>query len=133
MKKAISLFGLTILLIMLTGCASIVSGTQQSISIETPPTKDATCSLVNDKGKWFISHTPGSVTVHRSYQDLMIDCEKQGYKNAHTRIKSLTKPMAFGNAIFGGLIGAGVDVATGSAYDYPTTIQVPMVPYHSRD
>lgn len=41
-------------------------------------------------------------------------------------VKSSTKAMAFGNIIFGGVIGAGVDVATGAAYDYPTMITVLM-------
>jgi hypothetical protein len=34
--------------------------------------------------------------------------------------------MAFGNILFGGLIGVGVDMSTGAAYDYPALITVPM-------
>ncbi|MDH4481479.1 MAG: hypothetical protein QE279_02085 [Rhodoferax sp.] len=34
--------------------------------------------------------------------------------------------MAFGNIIFGGVIGAGVDISTGTAYDYPSLIVVMM-------
>lgn len=40
----------------------------------------------------------------------------------HTAIEQSTKAMAAGNIIFGGIIGAGVDVATGAAYDYPAVI-----------
>lgn len=36
--------------------------------------------------------------------------------------------MAAGNILFGGLIGVGIDVATGAAFDYPTLITVPMTP-----
>jgi hypothetical protein len=36
--------------------------------------------------------------------------------------------MAFGNILFGGVIGAGVDVATGAAYDYPAVIEIDMTP-----
>jgi hypothetical protein len=32
--------------------------------------------------------------------------------------------LAFGNILFGGLIGAAVDVGTGAAYDYPSPIIV---------
>lgn len=39
--------------------------------------------------------------------------------------------MAFGNIIFGGVIGVGVDVATGAAYDYPEVISIPLVGYGS--
>ena len=34
--------------------------------------------------------------------------------------------MAFGNILFGGVIGAAVDVGTGAAYDYPPLITVYM-------
>lgn len=109
-----------------TSCASIVNGQNQPISVRTSTIKGATCELENNKGKWYIPSTPGSVTVQRSYKDLHISCEKKGYKKAHKSVESKTKAMAFGNIIFGGVIGAGVDVATGSAYDYPTDITLDM-------
>ena len=124
MNKLVPLFfGLSILM---TGCASIVTGHNQSVSVATTPVYGATCSLENNKGKWYIPSTPGSVTVHRSYNDLHINCEKKGYRKSLKSIASSTKGMAFGNVLFGGVIGAGVDVASGAAYDYPTDIQVPM-------
>ena len=113
-------------LTLLTGCASIVNGTEQSVSVNTVPTANATCALSNDKGRWYINNTPGTVMVHRSYSDLQVQCHKNGYGMGAIRVKSKTKGMAFGNVIFGGVIGAGVDVADGAAYDYPTDIQVPM-------
>ena len=36
------------------------------------------------------------------------------------------RAMAFGNIIFGGAIGAGIDMADGSAYDYPKNITLEM-------
>jgi phosphoketolase len=41
-------------------------------------------------------------------------------------VNSSTKGMAFGNILFGGPIGAGVDMASGAAYDYPNLITVMM-------
>lgn len=112
---------------LLTGCASIVNGTKQPISVDTPPVQGAVCSLSNNKRTWYVNNTPGSVTVHRGYQDLEVTCKKPGYDVAVQRVKSTTKPMAFGNVIFGGVVGAGVDMANGSAYDYPVNMTVPMV------
>lgn len=77
------------------------------------------------KGAWFVT-TPGSVTVNRSYNDLTIRCEKDGVEPGLLTAKSSTKGMAFGNILFGGVIGAGVDMSTGAAYDYPTTFTVEM-------
>ncbi|HLB42382.1 MAG TPA: hypothetical protein VJN02_05965 [Gammaproteobacteria bacterium] len=110
----------------LTGCASIISGTKQSVSVNTEPTRGAMCSLENNKGRWFINSTPGSVTVNRSFNDLQINCEKPGYKPALKMVGSKTKAVVFGNAIIGGVIGAGIDMADGAAYEYPEDIYLPM-------
>lgn len=113
----------------LTGCASIVNGTNQVVSVQTvTPTGDvggATCKLENEKGVYYVT-TPGTVTVHRAYGDMNVKCEKAGFTPAMAKFKSSTKGMMAGNILFGGVIGAGVDAASGAAYDYPTLLQVMM-------
>jgi len=112
--------------IWLSGCASIVNGTKQNVSVDTGRVANASCSLQNSKGKWYINRTPGSTTVHRAYSDLQVKCTKRGYTTVNRTVKSKTKAMAFGNLVFGGLIGAGIDSVNGAAYDYPEQITVPM-------
>jgi hypothetical protein len=107
------------------GCASIVSGTSQVISVDTPGCAAASCELTNDKGKWFLGSTPGTITVNRAYGPMMVSC-KQNEVVANGTFNSSTKGMAFGNILFGGVIGAGVDISSGAAYDYPQTMSVPM-------
>jgi hypothetical protein len=113
----------------LTGCASIVSGTSQVVSVETlhpsGPVTGATCKLENDKGVYYVT-TPGTVTIHRAYGDLSVKCEKSGFDPGLATVKSSTKGMMAGNILFGGVIGAGVDAASGAAYDYPALFQVMM-------
>lgn len=113
-------------LFFLSGCASMVSGTSQSIQVCTSPEVGAQCYIQNDKGRWFVPCTPSNITVHRSYQDLIITAQREGYEDTTLKIKSRTRAMAFGNIIFGGAIGAGVDCADGAAYDYPNNILIPM-------
>jgi hypothetical protein len=112
-----------------SGCASIVGGTEQVISVQTTlgayAVSGASCKLDNNKGTWSV-RTPGSVTVHRSYDDLNVRCEKDGVEPGITAVKSSTKGMAYGNIIAGGIIGAAVDMGTGAAYDYPGLISVDM-------
>ena len=111
------------------GCASIVGGHNQSVSLTTK--KDDTevvgakCSLANDKGTWYTT-SPGSVTVRRSYGELTVNCALDGSSPGVAMAKSTTKAMAFGNILFGGVIGAAIDVSTGAAYDYPQVITVLM-------
>jgi len=114
-----------IALLGLSGCASIVDGSHQVLSVVTPDVEQAKCTLTNNKGTFYVT-TPGTVTVHRSYDPMHVDCTKAGYEDALITVKSSTKGMAFGNIIAGGIIGAGVDMATGAAYDYPQKIVVPM-------
>jgi hypothetical protein len=113
----------------LTGCASIVSGTSQVVSVETlhagTNLAGASCKLENDKGVYYVT-TPGTVTVHRAYGDMNVKCEKAGFDPGMATVKSSTKAMMAGNIVFGGFIGAGVDAASGAAYDYPALFQVLM-------
>ena len=126
LKKTLLTLAMTAGIITLTGCASIVNGTNQSVSVNTGAVSGASCALENNKGKWYVSNTPGSVVIHRSYRDLTVNCTKKGYRPTFKQVSSQTKAMAFGNLVFGGAIGAGVDMANGSAYDYPTDINVPL-------
>lgn len=112
-----------------SGCASITTGQNQSLSVEThsegKPVSGASCKLENDKGTWY-ANSPGTAVVRRSYNDLSVRCEKNGHEPGVTAAKSSTKGMAFGNILFGGIIGAAVDVGSGAAYDYPSIIAVEL-------
>jgi hypothetical protein len=112
-----------------TGCASIVNGTNQVVSVETryggAQVVGASCELVNPKGTYFVT-TPGTVTINRAYDNLNIKCDKDGMHPGLTTVASNTKPMAFGNILIGGIVGAAVDAGSGAAYDYPSLIRVNM-------
>ncbi len=116
-------------LTQLIGCASIVNGQNQSVSVEARSTTGmivgASCQLTNNKGTWFLV-TPGSTMVQRSFEDLAVKCEKDSFDTGVLAVKSSTKAMVAGNILFGGVIGIGVDAATGAAYDYPPLITVAM-------
>ena len=110
--------------LILCGCASIITGNNQSVSVSTRPVQGASCKLTNDKGTWYVT-TPGSVVVNRAYGDLTVICNKDNLTGI-LPVKSTTKGMAFGNILAGGIIGGAIDCGTGSAYDYPTHIEVPL-------
>ncbi|WP_144022311.1 hypothetical protein [Caballeronia sordidicola] len=113
----------------IASCASIVSGETEPINIQTAIGRarvvGASCSLTNSKGTWSVT-TPGTVKILRAYGALNVDCQMPGVSDGTLRVKSSTKSLAFGNAIVGGIIGAGVDIGTSSAYDYPEKITVQM-------
>ena len=85
MFRAAGLLFASIAIMLCTGCASIVSGTNQSLSMTTSSdgvdVQGATCQLDNDKGSWSVT-TPGSVTVRRSFKDLRLACSLAGHEVA---------------------------------------------------
>lgn len=106
---------------VLGGCASIVGSHVDSVTVETPYCPGATCLLQNEEGKYFITETPGTVTVERTYGDLTVKCEKGDVKEI-TIVESTATGGVWGNILAGGVIGWGVDVATGAGYAYPSSI-----------
>ncbi len=124
----------TLLLLMASaslasGCASIVGGTGQVVSVETHQAErlveGARCEMANSKGTYYVT-TPGTVTISRAYGNLTVRCDKEGMDTGQATVISATKALAFGNLIFGGAIGVAVDASSGAAYDYPEMIRVSM-------
>jgi len=113
--------------VAMSGCASIVKGSSQTIAITSPPTTGATCTLSSSQGNWQMI-TPGSVTVERSKNDMQVRCVKQGWQDGFGMIPSNFEGWTVGNLVFGGVIGIGVDAATGAMNEYPNSFQVPMQP-----
>ena len=128
MKNLSALIIITVLI--LPGCASVTGTTGQSVSVQTrlqngKELKDAACDLTNSKGVWYVT-TPGSVSIRRSNDDMQVTCKKEGYDSGRASVVSDNKGSMFVNIILGGGIGAIVDHSNGSAYEYPTLIQVVM-------
>jgi hypothetical protein len=113
--------------IAVSGCASVVKGSHQSVAITTPPTEGATCKLTNGRGSWEVT-SPGAVTVDRSKTDMQVLCTKPGWNDASATIPSNFEGWTVGNILIGGVIGIGIDAATGAMNNYPNAFQVPMTP-----
>lgn len=118
------------LTLLSSGCATITSDAMQTVSVNTK-TKDgqavdkAKCLLKNDKGSWQVE-SPGLVAVHRSAEDLMIECKKEGLEDGFLRAISRASGGMFGNILFGGGIGAIIDHSKGTGYNYPNDMPVKM-------
>ena len=130
MKNEIKIITVALFAVGLSGCASITGTTNQSVSLQArdqsgKEVTGANCDLTNNKGTWFVT-TPGSVSIHRSNDDLQVLCKKDGLDNGRVAVVSDTKGSMFGNIVFGGGVGAIIDHSNGSAYEYPTLIQVVM-------
>ncbi len=109
------------MLVGLTGCATIMHGSSQTIAISTDP-PDA---MVRAGGNTFKS--PAQVTL-RGDADYIITAEKEGYEPGQGTVShSVHWPTFLGNIILGGLIGWAIDFSSGSAYKLePENLTVPL-------
>jgi len=115
------------LAIALSGCATIINGTTQTVSISSTPEDGAQCTLVNSEGTWYLT-TPASTTVHKTKTDLDVTCTKSGFKPGHLVAVSHFGAMTAAN-IFGGVAApayAVIDAASGANYHYDSPIVVPL-------
>lgn len=124
----IIVFGLLMALtgLSLGGCASIVGEKTQTIQLDTTcngrPIAGAKCALTNSKGSWTVT-SPGSVRVHKAYDDLTAACNKDGLGATGGKFKS-SAGAVWGNVLLGGAVGYAVDANTGAGFDYPPKITV---------
>lgn len=113
--------------VLLAACATITKGTTQVVAIDTPGVPGATCTIQTQSGPQTVV-TPGSLTLNKGSNALPIQCTKECYINGASIIPSGTEAMTAGNVIFGGVVGLGVDAASGAMNKYPDMVTVAMTP-----
>jgi hypothetical protein len=123
--KASQLGAVLALGVAVSGCATIIQGTTETVSVTTLPEPGAQCKLTNSQGTWYLT-SPGSVTVHKTKTNLTVDCTKAGFADGHAVASSRFGGTTFGNVIAGGLIGVTVDAASGANFYYDSPISVSM-------
>lgn len=128
MKRQLKL-GLVVMAgIVVSGCATITTGSNQSITVLTDPS-GAECRL-DRKGSAvaIINPTPGTVQVDKSKDTIAIRCRKEGFQDTAGTLSSEFQGMTFGNIIFGGIIGVAVDAGSGALNEYPSQVSIVLIP-----
>lgn len=126
MKNCFKILVVSSFITLLSGCATIVNGRYQNVTMVTQP-QGATCVLHNNKGTWVVKSTPGTVNVHRSLEDLHISCHLPGYQTGVMTVPSHAKKMLAGNILFGGVVGAAIDSGDGSGFSYPNQLTMNLI------
>lgn len=112
--KLIIVLSIGVMTLFTSGCATIVRGTKQPVSVSSTPSN---AEVVVSNGMRGV--TPVTFTLPRN-ESVQITVSKQGYKpqsfNLHPKFSlegAVTSDV--GNILMGGLIGMGVDAVTGAA------------------
>jgi hypothetical protein len=121
-------FALIAVICFLNGCALILSGKSQTLTVESNP-PGASCDLFRE-GRVIatVSATPGAAMVEKTKRDISLVCKKEGYQDTTANLSSGLEGSVFGNILLGGFIGWGVDSAAGADNKYPAVTTVSLLP-----
>ena len=120
-RTAVLLAIVVVMGVMSSGCATIMHGRTETISI----TSDPSGAVAHVGGQEIV--TPGEITLDRN-KSYTVTFEKPGYESATARIRSQRSGWIWGNILIGGIPGIIVDLATGSAGDLtPNIVSVTLV------
>lgn len=106
---ALALFGLS-------GCATITRGTKDAFVVETDPSGAQVSTSIGHS----CAATPCTMKIPRR-SDFTVTISKEGYEPWSGQVTNQISGQGglgmAGNVVFGGLIGAGVDLGTGAMHD----------------
>jgi len=114
---------------LLSGCASIVSGGRQNVTVITPGIEGASCSLTDSAGRvWYVEETPGTALVKRGDGPITVICNMEGYAKGIGVIKEKIAGANYGNLALGPAapIGYFVDSLGGSAQKYENMVEISL-------
>lgn len=127
-RRAFAGAALTASAFVVSGCATVIKGTDESISVITDPA-GATCTLLRDgKTVGVVNPTPGSVEVDRDKDDVSVNCILDDYEETTEIVSSEFSGYTVGNVILGGFVGVAVDAASGANSEYPDEVKIVMLP-----
>ena len=120
----------------LSGCASIISGREADVTINTNPPA-AHVVVQNETGENIASAvTPATISLKRGRgffkkaPRYVAKIEKQGYEPKRVAIRPKLNPWILGNVALGGVIGLAADSATGAMWRFtPDDIEQQLTPY----
>lgn len=96
-----------------TSCATIFTGTQDSIAFSSSPEG----AKVFHKGIEKCT-TPCTTKIPRALGKQMVTFEKEGFEKQEIKLTKTFNAVTLLNIILGGAIGVGIDAATGSLTKY---------------
>ena len=117
--------------LIITGCASITKGTTQSVVVNTPNVSGAICTLSSNSVGSRTVVTPAVTSLEKGKDAIQVRCRKECYEDGVGVIPSNFEGMTAGNILVGGIIGLGVDAATGAMNQYPSEVSIHMAKSNS--
>ena len=110
------------------GCATLTTGSSQTLTIVTEPAGAACLLRRGGDVIGAVNPTPGSIAVAKSHGAISVRCTRDGFLAAEQDLTATFQAATLGNVLLGGLIGIVVDAASGASATYEPQLLVLMVP-----
>jgi len=113
MKRTLSIILVSSIALSTTSCASIITGTKDKISFTSTPEGAKVLHKGVEK-----CITPCTAEIPRSLSKQTVIFEKEGFANKEIKLTKNFNAVSLVNILIGGVIGVGIDAATGSLTKY---------------
>lgn len=111
-RRCFLAIGITVAGWMATGCATILNGNHQDLTVTSQP--EALCVTINGEP---YGATPVVASLPRG-ATYLVQIRQDSYLPYEMTVVPVTNQMIWGNLVLGGLIGMAVDGATKAAYEH---------------
>ncbi len=127
--------------VALSGCATVIDGQTQDVTIVTPGASESRCTA--DNGLKYPFRGGETVDIQRSRKPLVIECYGSGNRYIRKVVESEHNKTAIANVTNAVVPGTTYDSFSGGLYEYPSVITVDFVgtptrgfempDYHNKD
>jgi hypothetical protein len=115
------LFSILLSVVVISGCATIIKGTSQTVSINSNVSGAEV--IVNGQR---VGTTPFTGPIERK-SGTTVTLQKTGYQTKTVTMTTEIESVFWGNIIIGGVLGSTTDLTTGAMYYYaPATLQIDL-------
>lgn len=101
--------------LIIVGCATIIKGTNQDISIQSNPSNAKVIVKTIGGVEVWSGTTPASVKLSRK-KEYVVTIQLSGYKDVNVQLDQRFEVWALGNLICGGVLGIVVDAVSGAIW-----------------
>jgi hypothetical protein len=120
-RKNLLMSSLSVIIVFMTSCATIFTGTKQTVQINSTPSGAMVLIDGIDHGT-----TPAAIKLRKNYYGQTITLKSDGYET-----KILQPKMEY-NVVSGfnlfNILGFGIDAATGALWKYaPTSYEIELI------
>lgn len=118
--------------LLLGACASMISGSEEEITLKTPGTDQAECMMNNGILNYRVFSNQ-TVKIQKNNEDLKISCKAPGNRERNLLVRWRLSPWLIADVTTGVVPGAAYDHFAGAAYGYPNVITVDFSKLPARD